>query len=322
MLDRIVKVIDSCRIFLLTSHIRLDGDALGSELAMYHILRDMGKEVVVYNQDETPENYRFLPGSKIIVNTLEPVEDFDAVFVLDCSEIDRIGNEASRVASIKRMINIDHHISNMRFCDLSLVDPEASSTGEILYRLLERIEIDLTPDIAINLYTAILTDTGSFCYSTTGKDTFAVAGKLVEKGANPQRIAESVYETNPAAKIKLLAKALDTLELDWDGKISSIKITRQMLEDVGALQEYTEGFVDIPRSIKGVEVAVLYNEMSENSFRISLRSKGRINVERVAGEFGGGGHFSASACSVKGDIDAVKNSIVTCIINQQSGRDL
>jgi len=106
MLDRIVKVIDSCRIFLLTSHIRLDGDALGSELAMYHILRDMGKEVVVYNQDETPENYRFLPGSKIIVNTLEPVEDFDAVFVLDCSEIDRIGNEASRVASIKRMINM------------------------------------------------------------------------------------------------------------------------------------------------------------------------------------------------------------------------
>ena len=318
MLDRIVGIIDSCRTFLVTSHVRLDGDALGSELAMYHFLRNVGKEVVVYNQDETPEKYRFLPGSGIIVNTLNSFKDFDVVFVLDCSDIARIGNEASRSDSIKRMINIDHHVSNTGFCDVSLVDHEASSTGEILFRLFRKMNIDLTSDIAINLYTAILTDTGSFCYSNTGKDTFAIAGELVKRGASPRRIAEKLYETNPAAKIELLAKVLGTLEFDWNGKIGSIRVTLRMLEDAGALQEYTDGFVDFPRSIKGVEVAVLYSETSDNNFKVSLRSKGRINVERVAGEFGGGGHFSAAACSVEGDIDTVKSKIAACIMAQQS----
>ncbi len=317
MLDRIVEVINSCRTFLVTSHVRLDGDALGSELALYHVLRGMGKKVVVYNQDETPENYRFLPGSEVIVNNLEFASDFDAVFVLDCSKIVRVGNEAARIASIKEMINIDHHISNGVFCDISLIDTEASSTGEILYRLIEKMGVDLTADIAINLYAAILTDTGSFRYSNTGKDTFAIAGKLMEQGADPRWIAERIYETKPLAKIKLLAKVLATLELDWDGKIGSMKVTQQMLEDVGALPEYTEGFVDFPRSIEGVEVAVLYSETFENNFKISLRSKGKISVERVASKFGGGGHFNASACMIEGDIDTVKSSIVASIINQQ-----
>ncbi len=320
MLDRIVGIIDSCRTFLVTSHVRLDGDALGSELAMYHFLRNIGKEVVVYNQDETPEKYRFLPGSGTIVSILNSFEDFDAVFVLDCSELERIGNEASRAGSIKRMINIDHHVSNTGFCDVSLVDPDASSTGEILYRLFRKMNVDLTSNIAINLYTAILTDTGAFCYSNTGKDTFAIAGELVEKGASPQWIAEKVYETNPAGKIKLLAKVLDTLGFDLNGKIGSIRVTQRMLKDAGALQEYTEGFVDFPRSIVGVEVAVLYSETSEHNFKVSLRSKGRINVERVAGEFGGGGHFSAAACSVEGDIDTVKSKIAACIMDQQEKR--
>lgn len=317
MLNRIVEVINSCRTFLVTAHVRLDGDALGSELAMYHTLRGMGKEVTVYNQDETPEIYRFLPGSEVIVNNLESASDFEAVFVLDCSNIGRVGNEASRVGSIERMINIDHHISNGGFCDISLIDAGASSTGEILCRLFEKMEVDLTTDIATNLYTAILTDTGSFRYSNTGKDTFAIAGKLVEKGADPRWIAEKVYETNSLVKINLLAKVLGTLELDWDGKIASMKVTRQMLEDVGALPEHTEGLVDFPRSIKGVEVAVLYSETMENNFKISLRSKGKISVERVASEFGGGGHFNASACMIGGDIDTVKSNIVASIINQQ-----
>lgn len=317
MLDRIVEVINSCRTFLVTAHVRLDGDALGSELALYHVLRGMGKEVVIYNQDETPGNYKFLPGSGVIVNTLESAPDFDVVFVLDCSEIERIGDEASRVGSIGRMINIDHHVSNGGFCNISLIDTGASSTGEILYRLLEKMKVDLTADIAINLYTAILTDTGSFHHSNTGKDTFAIAGKLVEKGADPRWIAEMVYEVNPPAKIELLARALDTLEFDWDGKIGAITVTRQMIEDVGALPEYTEGFVDFARSIKGVEVAVIYSEMSKNNFRMSLRSKGKINVERVADKFGGGGHLNAAACMIEGDIDTVKSRIVNSIINQQ-----
>lgn len=318
MFDEIVRMINSYQNFLITSHIRLDGDAIGSELAMYHTLRNMGKKAVVYNQDETPEIYRFLPGSDSIVNTLEFPESFDVVFVLDCSKIDRMGNESSRVsAAIKKMINIDHHISNGGFCDISLIDTEVSSTGEILYKLFEKMGVALTENIAINLYTAILTDTGSFRYSNTGKDTFTIAGKLVEKGADPQRIAERIYEMNPPAKIKLLTKVLETLDSDWNGKISSIVVTQKMLEDTGALPEHTEGFVDFVRSIEGVEVAVLYNEISENNFRISLRSKGKTNVERVAGEFGGGGHSNASACMIEGDIDTVKRSIVNCIMNQQ-----
>jgi phosphoesterase RecJ-like protein len=313
MLDRVVEIIKSGRNFLIASHVSPDGDAIGSILAMYHVLSDMGKEAVVYNHDKTPEIYRFLPGSEIVVNSLDSFDIFDAAFILDCSEIERVGDAVNEISSIKRIINIDHHISNTGFSPVSVIDAGASSTGEILYRLIGKLGVAVTKEIATNIYTAILTDTGSFCYSNTNSDTFRLAADLVEAGADSRMIAENVYETKPLLQIKLMEKALNTLEIDRDGRIGSIVVTQKMLREVGALPEHTEGFVDMVRSIEDVEIAAFYHEMSEKNFKVSLRSKRNVNVERIARKFGGGGHVNASACRIEGDIEAVKNKLTGSI---------
>jgi len=274
MIRQIAEIIQKGRTFLVTSHVRLDGDAVGSELALYEALKSLGKEAVVYNQDRTPQMYAFLPDAGVIVNRLGPLDGFDAVFVLDCSEIERMGEEAPRIAGIRRIVNIDHHISNDRYGHLTLTDPEASSTGEMIFRLIDGMEIELTRDMAVNLYTAILTDTGAFRYSNTGPRTFAVAGRLLEKGADPAWIAQMVYETFPAVKIRLLGRALSTLEFDWQGRIGAVTVSKKMLEDAGAQWEHTEGFVEYPRSIEGVQVAAFFSEISEGLYKVSLRSKG------------------------------------------------
>ncbi|MEW6332677.1 MAG: DHH family phosphoesterase, partial [Thermodesulfobacteriota bacterium] len=171
MLNRISELIDRRRSFLITAHERLDGDALGSELALYHLLRQKGKEAVIYNQDMTPENYRFFPESDRITNELPPIDRFDTAFILDCSDLQRVGKAASKIAAIPCLINIDHHFSNGGFCETQLIDPMASSTGELICRLLAHMGIAATPEMATCLYTAILTDTGGFRYGNTGRDT-------------------------------------------------------------------------------------------------------------------------------------------------------
>ena len=292
---------------------KLDGDALGSELALYHMLVNMDKEAVIYNQDETPDNYCFLPGSDKIIHKLPAVENYDAVFILDCSDLDRVGDEASRIGKMERIISIDHHISNGNFGRIVFTDSRASSTAELLYRLMTGMSVDITKTIATNLYAAILTDTGGFCYGNTGKETLTAAGDLVEKGADPQWISENIYENNPLSKIKLLTKALQTLAFDWDRKVGYMIVSRKDIEDTGAREEHTEGFVDIPRSIQGVEVSILFTELSEHEYKLSLRSKGKVNVERVAGAFGGGGHISAAACHINGNFSSVLYRVLNAI---------
>jgi phosphoesterase RecJ-like protein len=313
MIPRIIDIINRNATFLITSHERPDGDALGSELAFYHMLKACGKTATVYNQDETPGHYRFLPGAAVIVNDLPPTESFDTAFILDCSELDRVGREAGQIRKIRKIINIDHHVSNNGFCDATLLDAEASSTGELIYRLAEAMALKLTPEMATNLYAAILTDTGGFCYGNTTRNCLVIAGRLVENGACPQWISENIYENAPLAKIRLLAGVLETLTIDMNGKVGSLVVTRKTLASSGALHEHTEGFVDVPRTIQGVEVSILFSELEENDFKLSLRSKGRINVERVAGKLGGGGHANAAGCRIRGDIATVKRLVLTQI---------
>jgi len=313
-MKRIIEIIESNSSFLITSHVRLDGDAVGSELALYHLLSNLGKEALVYNEDKTPAHYRFLPGSESIVNFLDALERFEVVFILDCSEISRVGLAASRIARMKTIVSIDHHISNQGGPGLSFADPTASSVGELLYRLIEEMGAPVTRDMAVNLYTAIMTDTGSFRYSNTGTDTFRIAGELVKMGADPHAISEKVYESNARERIRLLEKVLGTLEFEWDGRIGTIWVSRRMLSETGALPEQTENFVDMARSIEGVEVAAFFTEMEENLYKVSLRSKGRINVAKVAGKFGGGGHFSAAACMIEGGLEHAKGLIVRAVM--------
>jgi phosphoesterase RecJ-like protein len=315
MINQIAEIIKNGRSFLVTSHVRLDGDAVGSELALYEALRGLGKDVVVYNQDRTPQLYAFLPDAGVIVNRLGPLDGYDAVFVLDCSEIERVGDEAPRIAGIRQIVNIDHHISNDRYGHLTLTDPNASSTGEMVFRLLDGMSLEITGDMAVNLYTAILTDTGAFRYSNTGPGTFAAAGRLLEKGADPAWIAQQVYETFPPVKIRLLGRALTTLEFDWQGRIAVLTVSKKMLDEAGAQWEHTEGFVEFPRSIEGVQVAAFLSEIGEGTYKVSLRSKGRFNVEEVARKFGGGGHINAAACRIPGDAETVKKRLFEAIKN-------
>lgn len=313
MIKDIIKAINEGQSFLITSHVRLDGDALGSELALYLMLRDLGKKAVVYNQDSTPEHYRFLPASQNIVHELGAVKQYEAAFILDCSELSRIGDQTEKFGKIKKLINIDHHVSNGGFCEIKLIDAQASSTGELIFRLMKGMGITMTKDICTNLYAAILTDTGGFRYSNTHKDALRAAGELVEKGADPQWISENIYESDPPAKLKLLAKTLETLSLDMKMKAGSLVVTREMLQEAGASIDYTDGFVDIPRAVQGIEISVLYTQMASNGFKLSLRSKGQVNVEKLAKKFGGGGHVNAAACRIEGDIESIKFKIMQAI---------
>ena len=313
MLNKIIGIINNCQSFLITSHVRSDGDAIGSEMAMYQMLKHMGKIAVVYNQDETPGNYRFLPGTEEIVHTLPDLERYEVAVVLDCSDLERIGDEASRIVAVKRIINIDHHVSNGNFGGFSYVDHQASSTGELLYRLIKAMGVDFTKDMATSLFAAILTDTGGFRYRNTKKDTLVASGHLIEKGADPQWISENIYESNPPSKIRLLTRALETLTFDWSKKVGCMVVSRRTLEDTGALMEHTEGFVDIPRSIQGIEVSILFSEVSDQYFKLSLRSKGKVNVERVARTFGGGGHINAAACQIEGDLETIRQRVLDVI---------
>jgi phosphoesterase RecJ-like protein len=309
MLRRISELIGRHRVFLITAHERLDGDALGSELALCHILRNLGKEATIYNQDRTPENYLFLPGSDGIVQELPPLEAFEVAFILDCSELERVGEDAARIGTIPNLVNIDHHTSNGGFCDTRLIDPQASSTGELIFRLVREMGLAMNGEIAACLYTAILTDTGGFRYGNTRRGTLLAAADLVAVGADPQWISENVYEANPPAKIRLLASVLPTLILEEAGRVGSLTVTQKALVDAGAFPEHAEGFVDLPRSIRGVEISILYAELPDGRFKLSLRSKGKVDVERVARAFGGGGHINAAGCRVEGELSEIRRLV-------------
>jgi phosphoesterase RecJ-like protein len=194
-----------------------------------------------------------------------------------------------------------------------MIDPEASSTGELIFRLLTTMKTIITKEMATNLYTAIITDTGGFHYGNTGKGTFIAAGHLVESGADPQWISENVYESFPMAKIRLLAKVMQTLSFDCQDRVGSLVVFLKDFEETGALWEHSEGLVDLPRSIEGVEISILYTELPDRNFKISLRSKGVTNVERVARLFGGGGHVNAAGCRIEGNIGTVKKRLLEVI---------
>jgi phosphoesterase RecJ-like protein len=307
----VIGAIHQYQTFLITSHMRPDGDALGSELALYHMLRFLGKDATVYNQDQTPFNYRFLPGSEVIVHAIDHPEKYDAAIVVDCNGLGRIGNGKREIARIKRLINIDHHISRQKVFHFSYADVSASSAGELVYRLAVAMEIAITPPMAINLFTAIVTDTGRFCHKGTDKETFLAAGNLVACGADPQFIGEHVYGSNPEVKIHLLKRALETLRFDLEGKVGSMVVFQQDFADLGANHEHTENFVEMVKEIRAVDIAVFYMETEPDIFKVSFRSKRDINVEKVASSFDGGGHINAASCYLEGPFAAAHERVLT-----------
>jgi len=279
-------------------------------LALGLAMRSLQKEVVLLNQDPTPEVLSFLPGLEEIRHEAPENAHFDLAFALDCGDPNRLGNEFAKVKEIDKLINIDHHSSNRYFGDINYVDPSASSVCEIIFDLLRAIPISLSRPIAENIYTGILTDTGSFHYPNTSSKTFAAARACLVAGVDPWKVAEMVYESQPLQRLRLLAMVLSTLEVAAEGRIHSIWVTQKMFEETGATTAMTEDFINLPRSIKGSEVALLFREQTPLKYRVSLRSRGTVDVSKIAQAFQGGGHPNAAGCTLEGSLAEVKAKVL------------
>jgi phosphoesterase RecJ-like protein len=304
-IERVLHEIEQRRHFLVTSHARPDGDAIGSALAMAQILRRMGKSSDVVMGDSVPVIYRVLPYADSIVHASHVNGNCDAAIILECDSIQR-----TRLQGLEHcfLINIDHHITARQFAHVNWIDPSAVATAELVFRLSQAAGVKLTPEIATCLYTALLTDTGSFCYAGTSACTFELAKYLVEHGADPGKIAQSVYFSSPTSKMRLLGAALTHLQRD--GAVTWMYVSRHDMERCGALDEDCEGLVNYALGIAGVEVAVFFRELSNERIRVSIRSKGAVNVAQIAEKFGGGGHECAGGFSTAGPVQAAAELVL------------
>jgi phosphoesterase RecJ-like protein len=277
-------------------------------------LDSAGKTVTLYNESPIPAVYRFLRGVERVVQQLDPAATFDTALVLDCGSLERVGSAAARIASMPAIINIDHHVTNSHFGTLCHIDTSASATSEIVYHLIGEMGIDLDRDMATALYTGILTDTGSFRFSNTSRDAFAICEALIGCGADPFTVAQNVYGKYSLGRIKLLNLALDSIEITAGGKMSLMALTRDMFEETGTQAEDVDGMINYARRIEDVKVAVLIREHTngcaqhhqERDYHVSLRSDGTVDVAAIAAAYGGGGHATAAGFNVNSTLSRLK----------------
>ncbi len=310
--QQIIEVIRTNSSFLITSHEGPDGDAVGSSLALASFLRKIGKDVTVHYQDSVPELYTFLPAADSALAHI-PDKHYDVAFVLDIGERKRAGKEFCDFLRVTTTINLDHHLSCDTFGDYNLIDTQAAATGILVYRILNAFGYSFDRETAICIYVAIITDTGSFRYSNANREAFSVAGEMIEHGVNAWDVAEKLFENQPQRRLELLAKCLPTLEVFKDGLAASVTVTQDMYRASGADAELTDGFINYPRSIRGVEVAVFFRQLEEKRFKVGFRSKGKVNVAAFSAALGGGGHHNAAGCTIDGTLDEVKAIVYTIV---------
>ncbi len=309
VIDRLIK---SQSIFLAT-HVNPDGDAIGSLISMGLGLRQYGKRVYTYNESPIPAVYRFLPGVQLVKQELPQSYDWDTAVILDCGDIERIGAAADCIRDLPQIINIDHHVTNTDFGQYRLVDSGASSSVEIVYRLLKRMNVEIDEAIATAIYTGILTDTGSFRFANTNSAAFAICSEMVQCGVDPYTVAQHVYGTYSLGRIKLLNMALDSIEISPNGKLSLMILTREMFAETDTNPEDVDGMINYAKRIKDVRVAALIMENADGAaqkrFHVSLRSDGTVDVAEIAASFGGGGHFNAAGFGVESPLNVLKKTI-------------
>jgi phosphoesterase RecJ-like protein len=317
MTGTIQKIVDEIRTnnsFLLTSHESPDGDAVGSTLALASFLRKIGKDVCVHLCDPVPDLYAFLPGVESVRSDI-PDRDFDVAFVLDIGELRRAGDGFCRFKRIGKLINLDHHLGCAQFGYHNLIDSTAAATGVLVYRIASAYGYQIDKETALCLYVAIITDTGSFRYSNANREAFTIAGEMVEHGINAWDVAEHLYESQPLKRLELLSLSLNTLEVIKGGLAASVTVTRDMYAKTGADADLTDGFVNYPRSIKGVEVAIFFRQVDERRYKVGFRSKGKVNVAEFAASLGGGGHHNAAGCTVDGTLEEIKAKVYRIVEN-------
>jgi len=303
--------------FLITAHTNLEGDALGSELAFYALIRKLGKQGIILNEDSIPYGHDFLPGIKRIrkLDCCSSYIKFDCLVVLDCADLKRTGDVWRLNKDSKPILNIDHHISNQGFGDVHWVDAHASSCSEMVYRIYKQMRLPISKPEAIAMYTGMMTDTGSFRYSNTTSFTHQAVAELLKFDINVPLIYRYVYENLALEEAKLLIKLLPKIDFSAQGKIAYFKLKRGMLKDGAISMDLGDQLLSFARAIKGVEVVVLFKESlkARDQVRINLRSHGKVDVNKIAAIFGGGGHKTAAGCTSHGDINQVVKNVLASI---------
>lgn len=303
------RVLAGGRRFIIVSHQNPDGDAIGSSLALASGLTALGKRCDVVNADGVPANLVWLPLAEKVHLLPEQDTAYDAVILLDCGSAERTGLGDHVLALGNEVVNIDHHPGNGEFGTVNLVDPSACATAELVYEVLLALSAPIGYSAASAIYTAILTDTGSFRFSNTNPKAFEIASRMVARGVDPAWVSQMVYDQQPAGRLRLLSRVLETLDLSPRDKAASVIVTQEMFRETHTGTEDVEGFVNFARSICGVEVGILLREERPGRFRIALRSKGRVDVSKIARELGGGGHRNAAGASADGDLAELRRLI-------------
>jgi len=297
--EQIVEQIQYGKTFLIAAHENPDGDAIGSSLGLALALRALGKEVTVFNVDPVPEMMRFLPQSDLFCQSVPEDASYDVAFVLDAGDVSRTRLPIRELC--RTMINIDHH-PHSNFGDICFLDISACATAVLVYRVLVACGHQLDLDTAKALYLGILSDTGSFRYSSANAEAFDVSGRLIALGIDPWEMASQLYESHAPERMRLLGMVLQTLEISDCGRYASMSLTKDVLERSGAMEEHADGFVNYPRSIRGVEVDCFINELADDHYKISFRSRGKVDVGQLARDLGGGGHHNAAGAKIQASL--------------------
>ncbi|MFA6357653.1 MAG: bifunctional oligoribonuclease/PAP phosphatase NrnA [Candidatus Omnitrophota bacterium] len=316
-LNEVCAAIKKYNKFLITAHTSPEGDALGSELGFYSLIKSLGKEGTIINEDKVPYGYDFLCGNKPIqlLSRESQSVKFDCFVALDCADLKRTGEVYKLNKFNQPILNIDHHISNQKFGDINWVDPQASSCSEMVFKLYKKLNQKIDKDSALALYTGMMTDTGSFRYSNTSSFTLKAVSELLKLGVNVKEVYRNTYENIPINDIKLLLKLLPKIKFYYKSKIASFKISDELMKAGKPSVDIADLLLSFGRSIKGVEVVVIFKENlgNKNEVRINLRSQGKADVNKIAAFFGGGGHKSASGCTLTGNIEKIEKIVIAKI---------
>ncbi len=319
IVDRIIEAIKESETICVVGHIRPDGDCIGSQLGLTLALINAGKKVTCWNQDPVPAKLAFLDAKKVI-QPPEKGHRFDCVIATDCASLERLGTAAECIAERKIFINIDHHASNTRYADLNWIAAKEPSTGELIFRLLKAANWPVTAAISDCLFTAVSTDTGSFQYPTTRPATYHVAGELVKRGANLAKICDEVYQSFPLGRVRLLRHVYNKFRLTHNNQIAYFWLKKSDYSRTGTDPSDSEGLIDHIRAIEPVVVACVFEEIEPELTRISLRSKSdRIDVNRIAQQFGGGGHQAAAGARISGSPLSVQRKVIASIKKSLNG---
>jgi phosphoesterase RecJ-like protein len=308
-------LIDAHEQILIFGHKDADGDTLGCSLAFAEALRTVGKKVWVIIPPPLPEMYSWLPGYDQIVDRPPVGADPLLVLFFDAGNMERSGNAARHIATHATIVNIDHHLTNAMFGDINVIDPDAAAVGEMVVDMLDSYGYEITPPIATNLYTAIMTDTGGFRHENTTAHALETAARLARLGADPGRIASMVYKSRPLTTLKLNALSLAEMQVEADGRLVWSKVTRRMLEESGAVMAEAEGIIDNLNSIAGLDLAVLFKEVGERLTKISVRSRGAVDAAALTAEFGGGGHLRAAGAEIAEPMEVAITLVIAAAHN-------